>query len=248
MVPAPMELRERVAENPHWYHTIELAPGVVTPGHIDLRGVVPRILPARIEGRALDVGTFDGFWAFELERRGADTVAIDLDDPVEAEYPPNNRAALEVRARELGVELGRGFRIARDALGSTVERVACDVRELTPEAIGGPVAFAFLGALLIHLRDPVGALENVRGALVPGGRLHLLEPIHVGLTVRHPRRPVAAFSPLRSEFNWWFANLATVRAWLETAGFADVRRLAVVRPPAGKGMQGVTYAGFAARA
>jgi SAM-dependent methyltransferase len=242
------QLSERIADNPHWYHTIELAPGILTPGHIDLRAVAPKILPERIEGRALDVGTFDGFWAFELERRGADTIAIDLDDPNEAEFPPNNRQTLEVRTKELGVELGRGFRIARQALGSSVERIPCDVRELTPEAIGGPVDFAFLGALLIHLRDPVGALENVKAALRPGGALHLLEPIHVGLTIRHPRRPVAAFSPLRSEFNWWFANLATVRDWIVTAGFADVRRLAVVRPPAGKGMQGVTYAGFSGRA
>jgi SAM-dependent methyltransferase len=242
------QLTERIADNPHWYHTIELAPGVLTPGHIDLRTVAPRILPERIAGRALDVGTFDGFWAFELERRGAETVAIDLDDPNQAEFPPNNRPTLEVRTKELGVELGRGFRIAREALGSRVERIPCDVRELTPDAIGGQVDFAFLGALLIHLRDPVGALENVKATLRPGGALHLLEPIHVGLTIRHPRRPVAAFSPLRSEFNWWFANLATVRDWIVTAGFGDVRRLAVVRPPAGKGMQGVTYAGFSGRA
>ena len=156
------QLRERIADNPHWYHTIELAPGVITPGHIDLRTVAPKILPERIEGRALDVGTFDGFWAFELERRGARTTAIDLDDPNEAEYPPNNRATLEVRTRELDVRLGRGFRIAREALRSSVERVSCDVRELTPEAIGGPVDFAFLGALLIHLRDPVGARTCAR--------------------------------------------------------------------------------------
>ena len=30
--------------------------------------------------RALEVGTWDGFWAFEMERRGAEVVALDLDD------------------------------------------------------------------------------------------------------------------------------------------------------------------------
>lgn len=35
-----------------------------------------------------------------------------------------------------------------------------DVRELTPEAIGGQVDLAFIGALLLHLRDPFGALET----------------------------------------------------------------------------------------
>ena len=61
------KLVEAVARNPAWYHTIELAPGVVTPGEIDLRKLAARVLPDRLDGlRALDVGTFDGFWAFEL--------------------------------------------------------------------------------------------------------------------------------------------------------------------------------------
>lgn len=29
---------------------------------------------------ALNVGTWDGFWAFEMERRGAEVVALNLDD------------------------------------------------------------------------------------------------------------------------------------------------------------------------
>ena len=44
----------------------------MTEGMFDLRPVVDRYgLPARMDGmRALDVGTWDGFWAFEMERRG----------------------------------------------------------------------------------------------------------------------------------------------------------------------------------
>ena len=37
--------REAIDRNPVWYHTIELAPGVVTPGQIDHRAVVDRVLP-----------------------------------------------------------------------------------------------------------------------------------------------------------------------------------------------------------
>ena len=48
--------------------------GVVTPGLFDHRPLVPQYgLPESLSGkRALDVATFDGFWAFELERRGAE--------------------------------------------------------------------------------------------------------------------------------------------------------------------------------
>lgn len=39
------DLRAAVAANPVRYHSIELAPGLVTPGHIDLRPVARRVLP-----------------------------------------------------------------------------------------------------------------------------------------------------------------------------------------------------------
>src|SRR6266540_1871728 len=78
-------LRARVREY-DWYHSIELAPGLVTEGTFDHRPYVDRYgLPGDLSGRrALDVGTFDGFWAFELERRGARVDA--LDDVVAARH------------------------------------------------------------------------------------------------------------------------------------------------------------------
>ena len=241
------ELRERVASHPHWYHTIELGPGVVTPGRVDLRTVAPRILPADLRGRrALDVGTFDGFWAFELERRGAQTVAIDVDEVSAAEWPPLQRAHLETRSAEWSVQLGGGFRIAADALGAGVERVACDVYDLSPETIGGPVDVAFVGALLLHLRDPVRALERVRSALSPGGRLIVLELVDPLLSLLAPRRPVARFMAARSEFSWWHPNVAALREWLIAAGCTDVRRGGLHRPPADRGMQGQTYCALSA--
>jgi SAM-dependent methyltransferase len=223
----------------HWYHSIELSPGTVTPGQVDHRPIAGKVLPADLRGlRALDVGTFDGFWAFELERRGAQVVAIDVEALDAAQWPPLQRERLRARACDWGVELGRGFAVAHEALGSNVQRVVCDVRELMPDAVGGPVDLAFAGALMLHLRDPVGALERVLGALVPGGRLVLMEPFSIRMTLMHPRRPVGAFSALRSDFNWWMANLSLLKAWPWAAGFVDVRLRRVVRPPAQRQMSG----------
>src|SRR3954466_13460849 len=81
-----------------WYHTLELAPGVVTPGWFDTRKVVSQLpFPASLAGkRCLDVATFDGFWAFEMESRGASEVAaIDLIDPLAADWPVNSSAAVK---------------------------------------------------------------------------------------------------------------------------------------------------------
>lgn len=221
-----------VARNAAWYHTLELPGGIKTPGRIDLRKVADRLLPANLEGkRALDVGTFDGFWAFELERRGAEVVAIDIAQVRDAQLPPNNRAMLERQAEELDVRMGRGFAVAAELLGSRARLVVCNVLELTAETIGGPVDLAFMGALLIHLRDPVQALERIRSALHPGGQLYQLEPISLKLSLLQPRRPVARLDTLVTPFTWWYPNRAALRGWLRTAGFADIRGHGLYRPP-----------------
>lgn len=226
------DVRAAVAANLAWYHTLELPGGVLTPGQIDLRRVAARVLPTDLRGRrALDVGTFDGFWAFELERRGAEVVAVDLDHVGDAQTPPNHREQLLREGERFGVQMGRGFQIASQLLGSRVRRVTCDVLELTPEAIGGPVDVAFIGALLIHLRDPVRALERIAGALMPAGTLYQLEAISLTLTALHPRRPVARMQTLETSFNWWYPNRATLRAWLRTAGFDEVRGRGLHHPP-----------------
>src|SRR6476620_9707976 len=76
-----------------WYHTIDLGNGEVTPGWFDMRPHVGQYgLPDRMDGmRVLDCGTWDGFWAFEFERRGATVVALDVDHEWEYDSPPRRR-------------------------------------------------------------------------------------------------------------------------------------------------------------
>ncbi len=239
--------RQALKANPAWYHTIELAPGVATPGYVDWRAHPDRILPSSLAGvRALDIGTYDGFWAFEMERRGAEVVAIDLDRVDASELPPLHRKRLVDEADQFGVELGRGFRLARECLGSTVDRVACNVMELEPAAIGGPVDFAFVGALLLHLRDPVRGLENIRATLRPGGTLIVLEGVCLRDTILHPRGAMGRFNP--SPFDWWLPNLYALRQFIEMAGFGGVQRIGWLhRPPARREMR-AWYAAFRALA
>src|SRR3954454_5758740 len=86
-----------------WYHTIELEPGVVTPGYFDTRQAA-RVVPmaASLAGlRCLDVGTYDGFWAFEMERRGAaEVVAIDVLEPDRWDWPGDIDPAVRDELRE----------------------------------------------------------------------------------------------------------------------------------------------------
>ncbi|HEY2772084.1 MAG TPA: methyltransferase domain-containing protein [Solirubrobacteraceae bacterium] len=236
-----------VAELPAWYHTIELPGGVITPGFVDWRKHAAKVLPDDLSGtRALDVGTFDGFWAFEMEKRGAEVVAIDVDRLEHAEWPPVHRAHLQADVDARGVELGHGFRLAHRELGSSVQRVVCSVLDLTPEAIGGPVDLAFIGAVLIHLRDPVRGLERIHDALRPGGRLIAVESVSLRNTVLHPRAPIARFDTVTGPFNWWLPNLRALHHYLWSAGFVGSERLGFYRPPAKAEMR-AWYCGITAR-
>jgi len=75
--------------------------------------------PASLAGlRCLDVGTMDGFWAFELERRGAgEVVAIDPAD-------------------EAGPHGPRNFRLAADLIGSRARYRDLSAYDLDPRDVG----------------------------------------------------------------------------------------------------------------
>ena len=66
-----------------WYHSIELPDGTVIEGLQSIELLKHRLaqfdLPERMDGlRVLDIGAWDGWFTFEMERRGAEVVAIDL--------------------------------------------------------------------------------------------------------------------------------------------------------------------------
>jgi tRNA (mo5U34)-methyltransferase len=211
--PAPIQtLADRVSKV-SWYHSLPLPGGLVTPGSFDNLDELARLpFPASLEGkRCLDVATADGFWAFEMERRGAaEVVAIDV-RPARLDWPPN--AARGPQATDDQNSSERGFDIASDALGSKVQWRELSAYELDPAVIG-QFDFVFIGSVLCHLRDPVAALAAISRVL--RGELLSVDAISLPLTVTHPRRAVAQFEapgwPL-----WWVPNLQTYRQLFSAA-------------------------------
>ena len=211
---ASEELRERVAER-SWYHTLELAPGVETSGWFDLRPLVGEYgLPDRMDGtRALEVGTWDGFWAFELERRGADVVALDLDDERDLDWPPRRRPAEFSESPR-----GDGFRLAHAALGSQVERVNLSVYDATPEEIGR-FDLVFCGSVLIHLRDQFLALERIAD-LCTGTFVSAEEYDRLSSLIPFPVSRFRADRP--NDVVFWLPAIKTWRRMILSAGFDSV--------------------------
>jgi tRNA (mo5U34)-methyltransferase len=213
---AGSDLEAQVAQC-EWYHSMELAPGIVTPGYFDTRSALRFVpLPTDLHGRrCLDIGTYDGFWAFEMERRGADeVVAIDVLEPARWDWPvdstPQTRAAIGEPKRR-----SRGFEIAQAALRSRVERRDVSVYELDP-AVHGQFDVVYLGSLLLHLRDPIGALERVR--LVCRDTLVIADAYDRRLS-RLQRSVPAATLDGRGRPWWWKPNLAGLRRIVEAGGF-----------------------------
>src|SRR5436305_3693354 len=206
------ELERRIASNHDWYHTIELAPGVLTPGIVDVRPIVSRVpLPASLSGkRCLDIGTWDGFWAFEMERRGGEIHAVDVPDPYRWDWPARARIRESYEGGKENLEQiernGNGFPIAREVLGSSVERHEMTVYEISPEELG-TFDFVFVGSLLLHLRDPVGALERIR--TVAGGEVVFNDCIEYVLSMIFRRTPMARLDD-DDRVWWWQPNLAAL--------------------------------------
>ena len=212
--PTASEIESRLGDF-DWYHTQELAPGVVTPGMFDLRPYVERYgIPADLSGkRVLDVGTFEGFWAFEFERRGADVVGLDVDSLQDLDWPPRLRPAEDGRR-------GEGFELARRAFGSSVERVGMTIYDATPERLGGSFDLVFVGSVLIHLRDPMLALERL--AALCRERLIVADEYSPRLDL--VPIPAAEFRGHTQFMTWWRPSKRALKLMIATAGFEEVEQ------------------------
>src|SRR3954468_12040319 len=208
------ELQAAVEHYP-WYHTLELGDGVVTDGMFDHRPVLDRYpIPADLTGmRCLDVATMDGFWAFEMERRGAASVtAIDLEDPEQLDWPASLRAGHDKSMDETKADR---FAIAKRELGSNVERVLMSAYDLSPEL--GTFDFVFCGDLLLHLKDPITPVENIRSVCT---EMAVIANVITKFRF-YEKRPMAELDGI-DVFEWWVTNLEGLIRIVKAAGFARV--------------------------
>jgi tRNA (mo5U34)-methyltransferase len=166
----PVDAQRVLDEVPSWFHTFALnrAQGIYTPGAaLDHRYRLPSI-PADCSGLSvLDVGTFDGFYAFVAEHRGAERVlAID-----------NEQYVAWVKAR-WGHELegGEGFEAIAELLDSKVEYRRLDAFDVDRLEERFDLICCF--GILHRVGNPHGLLRRLSDRLNPGGRV-LLETLGV---------------------------------------------------------------------
>jgi tRNA (mo5U34)-methyltransferase len=141
-----------------WYHKIELAPGVITPGqHWEYLWDPMRRRHHEVDFReksVLEVGCWDGYWSFEAERLGAAEVL----------------ATDDLSQRRI---VTRTVPFAIECLRSRVQyRDDVSVYEL-PELLQRAFDVVIFYGVLYHLRYPALALAKLRRVVKPGGLLLL---------------------------------------------------------------------------
>ncbi len=231
----PMNPLPTSADDPRlrgWYHTIELAPGIVTPDAVyDHRPIVDHVLPASLEGKTvLDVGTADGFWAFEMERRGAKrVVALDIAVMEQSDVLPRRKAQLPDDWARSENYCAERFWTAHAMRGSQVEYRTGSIYELSPETFG-TFDVVYFGSLLVHLFNPLQALINIRSVtremvIAEGCGL---DPVGEPIEAAFPDRPYMKFGSLDAEGNvpgrhcmYWYFTPRALCDMLVYAGFGS---------------------------
>lgn len=202
----PVDRLRAEVESRTWFHTIEIFPGLRTPGDEDTITKARHMrIPEDLTGKSvLDIGAYDGYFSFEAERRGASRVLAT--DDWTWNWP--------------GSDARRNFELVRDVLGSNVQSHEVSVEALNVAEVGGRFDVVLFLGVLYHAPDPIGYLKNVRK--VTQG-VAIIETLVDLLDVPVPAAAYYTAASLNGDASNHFGpNTAAVEGWLLEAGFSRV--------------------------
>jgi tRNA (mo5U34)-methyltransferase len=236
------EIEASVQSVPFWWHSIDLGGGLVTPGvqpHEFLKARLRSLQLPDVHGKTvLDIGAYDGFYSFAVERLGAARV-VALDHYVwSLELAAHIKYWNDCKERGVAPELyhttphwrptelpgKRGYDTAHLALDSRVETVVADFMTADVSALGTFDVVLFLG-VLYHLENP---LQAVRRVFELTRELAIIETAAVTIP-GYEHVPLCEFyesNELNADVsNWWAPNQRALIGLCRAAGFRRVEPL-----------------------
>jgi SAM-dependent methyltransferase len=203
-----------------FYHVMDL-PGVGrVGGEWDLRGRVDEYLGSiDFRGkRVLEIGPASGFLTVEMEKRGADVVAVEVTDDPGWDFVPYPAAILDpVRPsrREHMRRIKNSFWFTRAAHDSRARLYYGDATSL-PDALGH-FDVAVMAAVLLHVRSPAAIIESCARRSVTVVITDTLQRDLEGQPVcrLHPTAQNRAFD------TWWDLSTTFLQQFLDVCGYGD---------------------------
>ena len=147
-----------------WYHAFELPDGRVLPGAWDLRGHETAYLGGvDVAGkRVLELGPATGYLTFYMERMGAEVVSFEAGFDVSIDMlPVKGRDDPEGKLRVMQDTIDRNhdaWWYLHRTLGSSAKFVQGSIYDMPADL--GTFDITLVGAILLHLREPWGALSQ----------------------------------------------------------------------------------------
>jgi O-methyltransferase len=203
----------------YFYHTVELpGHGVIKGRDWDLRSGVDEYLGkvAFAGQRVLEIGPASGFLTFEMEKRGADVVSVEVTGEHGWDFVPYPVARLEQvfgPRRVVMQQLKNSYWFSHAAHQSKAKMYYGDVYNL-PGSLG-QFDIAVMGSVLLHCRDP---LRIVAQCGEKAGLLIITDMFHPDLE----GAPVCRLAPTEQNFlwhTWWHFSTQFFTQFLAVMGF-----------------------------
>lgn len=235
------EFNARCAAVSPWYHSYYFDNGFAIRGDYDIGADVADYgFPVDMTGRTvLDIGAGAGWYAHYFAERGATVTTIDARGYGDFDVYGRHAYVDETTMRAPDVQepdgrqlwfspVSRALWTMRGITGANIEMMNGRVYDISPSLFGGRTFdLVFIGALLLHLRDPIGALMCARS--VCGHQLIASTPVATG-TEGDPPMQYLPWTDVDG-ISWWLPNAVCFRHWFLAAGFSsvDISREAMLR-------------------
>jgi hypothetical protein len=221
-----------------FYHAIDIPNYGVTKGQWDLRDTYREYLGnVDFRGKSvLELGTASGFLCFQMEKMGADVVAYDLspNDSWDLLLSPDDDEERIRTIMKRGIErYNNAFWFCHNLFNSNA-RLAHGTLYDIPNEIG-KVDVVTLCSVLLHLRDPILALQRAASFAketviiteqMPNiFRFMKLLPVWVSYRLNKVIGPYAQFIPtpetksLHGGLSWWHLTPDILKTVLQILGF-----------------------------
>ena len=216
----------------HFYHTVDIPGYGIAKGPWDLRGGEKKYLGnVNVAGqRVLEMGTSSGFFCFYMEKQGADVVALDISPEEDWDVVPYARydyARFLSDNRARTIRSNNAYWLCHKAFNSKTHLVHGTVYSIPPGL--GTFDIATLGCILLHLRDPFKALQNVlaltrKTVIITDAIWTRSIPFHI---ISRFTGPCLQFLPnpatCEPKESWWTIPTTIIRHFIATLGFEDTK-------------------------